>query len=441
MHNNGQRIVMARENRGVAAVLASAPVTATTTNMLLRLDRDIAAGVVSGLYSVDGGETWQLLGSVAQVLNSPRLGIIVGASARGFPVATVRTVQVVPSTVSAPLPQLSIDNLSVVEGNAGTGNALFTVTLSAASTQTVTVSYATANGTASAPADYTAVSGTLTFAPGTTTQQITVPVIGDLLDEPNETFVVNLSGATNATIAAGQGVGTIVDDDPAPSLSLNDVSVTEGNTGTTNAVFTVTLSAASGQPVTVNYATANGTATAPADYTAASGTLTFTPGTTTQQITVAVVGDVVAESNETFTVNLSGATNATIARAQGVATIANDDEDATQPISITIDHVTANEGRNGRSNFRFTVTLSSPSSRLITVRYETVNGSATAGSDYVAASGTLTFNPGVTTQTISVAVNGDRVVEPDETFFVNLSAAVNATISLGQGVGTILNDD
>jgi hypothetical protein len=137
------------------------------------------------------------------------------------------------------------------------------------------VNFATANNTALAPGDYTATSGTLTFAAGETTKTVTVPVVGDLLDEANEAFFVNLSSATNATIADNQGVGTITDDDAAPSLAINDVTVTEGNAGTTNATFTVTLSAASGQPVTVNFATANNTALAPGDYTAASGTLTF----------------------------------------------------------------------------------------------------------------------------------------------------------------------
>ena len=174
------------------------------------------------------------------------------------------------------------------------------MSLSAASGQTVTVDYATADQTALSPGDYTATSGTLAFTPGQTTQQIIVAVQGDTLDEPNETFLVNLSGATQATIADGQGLGTITDNDPTPSLSISDVTVTEGDGGTVDAVFTVTLSAASGQTVTVDYATADQTALSPGDYTATSGTLTFTPGQTTQQITVAVQGDTLDEPNETF---------------------------------------------------------------------------------------------------------------------------------------------
>ena len=225
------------------------------------------------------------------------------------------------------LPTLSINNVNANEGNAGTTPFVFTVTLSAASASTVTVNYATADGTATSGSDYAATSGTLTFNPGITTQTITVNVNGDTTVEPNEPFVVNLSVPTNATIATAQGTGTIVNDDvaPLPTLSINNVNANEGNAGTTPFVFTVTLSAASASTVTVNYATADGTATSGSDYAATSGTLTFNPGITTQTITVNVNGDTTVEPNEPFVVNLSAPTNATIATAQGTGTIVNDD--------------------------------------------------------------------------------------------------------------------
>ena len=170
----------------------------------------------------------------------------------------------------------------------------------------MTVNYATANGTALAGSDYTAASGTLTFAPGQTSKTVTVNVTGDTAVEPNETFVVNLSAPSGATLFDGQGLGTILNDD-GPVLRINDVSKAEGNAGTSAAVFTVTLTPASTGTVTVNYATANGTALAGSDYTAASGTLTFAPGQTSKTVTVNVTGDTVAEPNETFVVNLSAA--------------------------------------------------------------------------------------------------------------------------------------
>jgi len=201
------------------------------------------------------------------------------------------------------------------------------VTLSAPSANTVTVDYTTVDGSATAGSDYTAQNGTLTYAPGQTNQPIVVVVKGDNLNEINETFTVNLSNPTNATIA-GSGIGTetINNDDAVPTLAINNVSQAEGSGGgTTNFVFTVTLSAASGLPVTVDFATADGSATAASDYAAQSGTLTFSPGQTTKTITVQVVADNVTETNETFTIGLSNPTNATISSATGTGTIQNDD--------------------------------------------------------------------------------------------------------------------
>ena len=217
--------------------------------------------------------------------------------------------------------------MSVTEGNGGTTNAVFTVSLSPASTNTVTVHYASADGTATAGSDYTALSGTLTFASGETSKTITAAVIGDTINEPNETFVVNLSNPSNATVADGQGRATILNDDPAPpSLAIGDVTVNEGDSGVTSAIFTVTLSAASTQTVTVNFASADGSAKAATrDYSAVSGTLTFAPNVTTQTIVVSIIGDKRKEKDETFFVNLSGPSNATIADGQGRGTIINDD--------------------------------------------------------------------------------------------------------------------
>jgi hypothetical protein len=218
-------------------------------------------------------------------------------------------------------------DVTVPEGNTGTREATFTVTLSAASTQTITVAYATSNGTASA-GDFQATSGTLTFAPGETSKTITVPVIGDRLAEPNETVFVNLSSPTNATIADGQGVGTIVDDEPR--ISITDVAKREGRRGqTTLFTFTVTLSSpfVYDQPVTMSFQTVNGTArTSDNDYVAKTGTLTFAPGETTKTITIEVKGDSKKEAHETFYLDLFGnSSNALFTKNRGLGTILNDD--------------------------------------------------------------------------------------------------------------------
>ena len=317
----------------------------------------------------------------------------------------------------------------------------FTVTLSAATSQAVTVDFATANGTATAGSDYTAMSGTLTIPAAATSRTISVPIIPDTLDEANETFAVNLSGAVNATIADGQGIGTISDNDALPILTINDLVIGEGTGGTANAVFTVTLSPVSGRAVTVNYATANGSpaASSGSDYVAKSGTLTFAAGETTKTVSVVVNGDATDEVDETFYVNLSNVGSATIGDSRGIATITDDDP---QSSSISIADASMLERNNGSRSLVFTLTLSAASGKSITVQYATANGTATVlGLDYAAASGTVTFSPGVTSRTISVTVFGDRLVEPNQTFFVNLSNPVNATLTNTQAIGTILNDD
>jgi hypothetical protein len=335
------------------------------------------------------------------------------------------------------LPTVTINDVTVTEGNSGPVSAVFTVNLSFAPAQTVTVDFATANGTAASGSDYVATNGILSFAPGTTNQTLSVTVLGDSINESNEVFFLNLSNPTNGMIADAQGVGTINNDDPLPSLSINDVTVTEGNSGTTNAVFTVTLSPASGQTVTVNFASADGSANAGSDYSAASGSLSFAPGVTTRTITVPVNGDVLTENNETFLVNLSGAVNAILGDSQGLGTILNDDVLPT----LTIGNATVNEGDTGSTNAVFTVSLSSSYPQTVTVNYATANVTAIAGSDYGATNGIVTFAPGSTSQTIAVRIIGDRLNEPSETFFVNLSNPTNANIADGQGLGTISNDD
>jgi uncharacterized protein YhjY with autotransporter beta-barrel domain len=225
------------------------------------------------------------------------------------------------------LPSLTINDVSLNEGNSGTTNATFTVSLSApAGPGGVSFDIATANGSATAGSDYTAQTLTAqTIAAGSSTFSFAVAVSGDLLNESSETFFVNVTNVVNATVVDGQGIGTIVNDDPLPTLSINDVTVTEGNSGTTNANFTALLSAPSGQTVTVNYATADGTASQPADYASATGTITFPPGQTSRTITLAVAGETAPEATETFFVNLSGATNATLSDNQALGTIVNDD--------------------------------------------------------------------------------------------------------------------
>lgn len=425
-----------------------------------------------------------------------------------------------------PAPTISINDISVAEGNSGTTNADFTITLSAASGQAITVSYATADGTALAGSDYTASTGTATLFPGETSKTLSIAVNGDLTFEPDKTFIVNLSAPTGgATITRSKGSCTIVNDDALPTISIGGVSLAEGNSGTSNAMFTVTLSAASDDIVTVNFATANGTTLAGTDYVATSGALTFAPGETSKNITVAVNGNTLYQPDKTFFVDLSAPTNATIGTPQATGTILNDDacpvitvgpatlpngnvgsvyaqtvsaSGGTAPYAFTVSSGTLPAGLTlssgaisgtpttaGSSTFTvtatdvngclgsasytmvvsqipslsindvsvmefnhhdalsavFTVTLSAASTQAVTVNYATANGTAIAGRDYTAKSGTLTFAPGTTTQAITIAIKGDSKREANETFTVTLSNPVNSTVGTGTGTCTIINDD
>lgn len=338
-----------------------------------------------------------------------------------------------------PLPSLSISNATVAEVDSGITNATFTVTLSPASGRAVTVNYATADSTAKQPDDYTSKSGTLTFNPSQTTQTFTVAVAGDTLDESNETFLVNLAGAVNATMSDPRGVGTITDNDPSPALGISDVTIAEGDSGTTNAIFTVTLTSESGLPITVNYATANGTtdpATVGSDYENSNGSVPFAPGETEKTITVTIIGDTTDEAHETFFINLSGATNATIADNQGLGTITDDEFSA-----LTISDAAVTEGDSGTLNMSFIVTIAPVTNKTVTVDYTTADGTAKQPDDYTTQSGTLTFMPRQTTQTIEVPIKGDLINEDPETLEVKLSNATNATIADSEASGIITDND
>jgi subtilisin family serine protease len=224
-----------------------------------------------------------------------------------------------------PSPALSIDDVAVAEGAAGATNAAFTVRMSGPSGQVVSVAYTTADGSAAAPADYASRSGVLAFNPGQIAATIVVPVNGDTALEPDEAFFMDLRTPVNATVVRSRGVATIIDDEPRPYLYIGDARVREGDAGTVNAVFDVVLSEASPQTITVKYATADGTAVAPADYAAASGVLTFAPGETWRPVTVLVNGEKKSEPLERFFVGLSDAANAIIAVDRAAGIIAPDD--------------------------------------------------------------------------------------------------------------------
>jgi hypothetical protein len=224
-----------------------------------------------------------------------------------------------------------------------------------------------------------------------------------------------------------------------PYISVSGMTVTEGDSGTSTATFTLTLSSALDVDSSVDYRTVDSSAIAGDDFIAKSGTVTIPAGQTSRTFTVSIVGDRIAEWTESFTVSLSASTHASIQNGTGTCYIMDNEP------QLSIDDVSREEGtgNNTTTHFTFTVTLSAAYDQRVTVRYLTFNDTArTSNNDYTAKSGTLSFNPGETTKTITIVVNADNREEDDETFFVDLYfASLNSLLIKSSGIGTILNDD
>ena len=327
-----------------------------------------------------------------------------------------------------PLPaSLSIADADGLEND---GALEFPVTLDGTrgGTQSVTVGYATSDGTAISGEDYQSATGTLTFQPDTVRQTIQVTPVDDDIAETSETFVVTLSDPEGATLTDAGGTGTITDDDD-PAFSLVGGTGVEGDV----VAFSVTLAGPSSRATTVSYATSDGTAVAVDDYEAASGTLTFAPGESSRTVSVSLVDDDKDEPTETFAMTLSSAANATIHTATANGTIL--DNDGTPRLSI--------KGASGSEGdvLGFVVTLAGSSGQSVTVSYATGDGTAVAGEDYEATEGVLTFAPGDPARTVSVSLLDDAVYEREENFGLELSSPANATLGTSTATGTIVDDD
>jgi Tol biopolymer transport system component/Ca2+-binding RTX toxin-like protein len=347
----------------------------------------------------------------------------------------------------------SINDVTLTEANNGITNAVFKVSATSGTGSggagfiekvdnlsgsdilsflpTVALNYTTANGTATAGIDYNPTSGQLTFTESETQKTITVEVKGDTLVEPDETFFVNLTNASNTDIAKSQGKGTIKNDDTL--ISISDATVTEGNGGlfTQNpkAVFTVSLSDASKETVTVDFETQSGTASADTDYKPTKGKVIFKPGEKEKTITVEVKGDKNIENDETFFVNLTNASNANIVDNQGVGTIRNDDFPV---VNFGAPSYSSTEG-NTDTIVNIPVTLSATPLTDVTVPIA-INPSSTATSgatkDYTLSAISLTFKAGATgtalTQNVAVTIKPDNIAENNETIVLNFGTITGA---------------
>jgi Ca2+-binding RTX toxin-like protein len=351
--------------------------------------------------------------------------------------------------------RLSINNLTQAEGDTGSIIFTFAVVLENPTAEPISVDYQTVQDTAKAGSDFLPQSGTLVFAPGDVTQTIAIEVNGDISIEPDEQFFILLSNSVNAELpaTATQAVGTILNDDT--SLTISNVDIREGDSSSSsNLTFTVDLSQPTVETVTVTYQTADNTANAGADYTSTSGTLVFASGEQVKTFDVVILGDDFLEANESFFANVTSAVdgagnNILISNGSATGTINNDE------VSVSISFSDANmnnvldlnEGNTGTTPFDFSIDLDQPVDATVTIDVSTIDDTAIGGSDFVARMDTLVFTPGQTSQTFTVAVNGDTSFETDEDFFVTLANAtrdgvVNPTAAIGMdATGRILNDE
>ena len=355
---------------------------------------------------------------------------------------------------------ISINDIAVVEGDTGTTNLVFTISSAVAAGRDIQVEVDTVPLLeAAAGVDYIEIiDQDVTITAGSTTASLVVTVLADTIVEINETIRADLTnvrfdGAVDTgrvTLGDAMGVGTIVNDDGL-TVSINDVTKAEGDSGSTNFVFTVSSTAAASKNIEVTFETAGMLeAIAGVDYTAIAPTkAVILAGSQTAMVTVLVNGDDLVEIDEQFAVNLSAAeldgAPVIIADNQGIGTIENDDV-----ASLTITNVSQVEADSGTTTYTFDISSNLSASKDINFTINTADAGATAGSDYVAISGQAgVISTGSTSTSVDVTVNGDLVVEANETFEVNLSDAVFNSVANpsqiafadGQGIGTIENND
>ena len=359
---------------------------------------------------------WELHVEPSSAAASATLSI---AAERVLPVLPDGRVLSAGDSVTVPGQSLSVADGSADEG----GTAEFAVSLDRAATGTVTVSYATADGTATAGTDYAAVSGTLTFAPGESAKTISVALLDDDADEEDETFTLTLSGAAGAAIAAATATGTIRDDDVTTSVTARFTAVPDGHDGSR---FAASFSF-SEEIEGMGYAWVRDTLVAASGATVGNASRAAPPANLVWNLDV---------------VPLSPGADATLSIAAGTTlpdgrTLSAGDSATVPGQSLSVADGSADEGGAAE----FAVTLDRGATGTVTVSYATADGTATAGTDYTAVSGTLTFAPGESAKTISVALLDDDADEEDETFALTLSSASGAALAVATATGTILDAD
>ena len=333
------------------------------------------------------------------------------------------------------LPEISIDDVTAFEGDAGVTNFDFTITLDDSSSETITVGYLIQGISAISADDYEVTSGVLTFVSDDTLQVLTVSVLGDIYFEGADSFNVVLNNPVNAVLLDSIGLGIIANDDSMPALTITGTRIIEGTGNNTQAVLVVSQDRASINDVSFSYSTSDGSAMSSLlDYVAVSNASdTIRSGYLSTEIIIDIIGDANFELDETFAVTLSNVQNGTIAVATDSVTIVNDDD----VVSISIGNVQITEDNNAV----FTVNLSAMSDDTVTVEYRTFDQTALEGEDYVSVSDTLTFQPRVTTGTITITIIDDNKYENDEIFGLELFNSVNGRLENTTTTGTIVDND
>lgn len=331
--------------------------------------------------------------------------------------------------------RISIRDASVTEGS-GTRTIEITVDLDIVATRTVRVNFTTRDGSATAGTDYTATTATATFSTFTdTTARLRIPIVGDGVAEGPEWFEIVLSNPEGAALQRSIGRVTIADDDAKPTVSISDASGPEGE----SLSFVIQLSSPAPEAVTVNVTTAPGTAAA-ADYHSSPNAfaITIPAGATTRWAEISATEDALVESDETFTVTLASASNATLGRVTATGTILDRGE---PPVILSISDAQVVEGNAGEKSVTAVVSVNRQGHPAIRLTWSTADGTATAGTDYVAAKGELTFLSFETAKFVSFVVKGDTLREPDETFRLVLSNVTGVTVVRSEALVTVIDDE
>ncbi|MFN7941176.1 MAG: carboxypeptidase regulatory-like domain-containing protein [Thermoanaerobaculia bacterium] len=333
-------------------------------------------------------------------------------------------------------PIVDMEGAAAPEGTGGASGLSFPIRLWCGPQSEVRVDVTTASAGAVSGVDFAPFAATVIFPEGASEESIEVALVTDAIDEDDENLRLVASSPIGATLRFGSVLGVIVDDDTT-TIAISDLASLEGTAGVPSTFSVpVGLSLPSSRPIAVQFATVAGTATSPADFADASGTVSFAPGETAKVVLVSVAADALDEHDENLSVLLSNPSGAPIADGEAQVSILDDDDNL-----LTVSDAQVAEGTGTNPSLAFQIHLSSPALEDVSVSYQTEAISADSGSDYLPASGTATLPAGQTSLVVSVEVVADSAVEPTESLRLVVTEAPGATLEDPIGLGTIVDDD